>query len=193
MANQETAMPMSRDEASEALQTVEGTTRRVTTLRSYEFGAPHFLLWGAIWIVGYGIAGWRPAWTGTTWLLLDVVGFGGSYWIGRRAVRRRCPGAHAYGARYAAAMATLAGLMLAILYVMRPRTDAQVAALPALLVATAYMLFGIFRGPRWAVAGAALALLTIGGFVLLPGHFMVWMAAAGGSTLMLSGLWLGRV
>ena len=34
---------------------------------------------------------------------------------------------------------------------------------------------------------------TVGSYVWLPGHMLLWMAGAGGGTLVLGGLWMRRL
>ncbi len=146
-------MPISSQEASAALASIDQTERRAAVLKGYESGAPHLFLWGLIWIVGYGL--------GARYAMIYVAGTG-----------------------------TFIALALAIIVVMQPRTGAQIAALPALLVAAAYGVTGIFRGARWAILGVALGVLTVGGFLLLKSEFMLWMAAVGGGAILLGGFWL---
>lgn len=185
-------MSMSREEASAALATVEQVDHRVGVLSGYRDSAGHFFLWGVIWIVGYGLTGVRPEYVDATWLLLDAAGFVGSYLIGRAVARRRGQSSAHYRARYAGGIATFLGLYFAILYVFPPREMDQVAALPALLIAAAYLVTGLFRGTRWVVAGMVLGTMTVAGFALLPANFMLWMAAVGGGTLLTTGFWLRR-
>jgi hypothetical protein len=61
-----------------------------------------------------------------------------------------------------------------------------------LLVATTYVLLGIWIGGRYAAIGIVIAILTMVGFLLLPAHFLLWMAGVGGGALILTGLWLHR-
>ncbi len=182
-------MPISSQEASAALASVDQTERRAAVLKGYESGAPHFFLWGVIWILGYGCGALKPEWDGAVWLVLDAIGFVGSFALGRHAGTRRGDGAR-QARIYVAGVAALIASAGAIIVVMRPHTGAQIAALPALLIATAYGVTGIFRGARWAIAGIVLGSLTVFGFLLLKTDFMLWMAAAGGGTLLLTGFWL---
>ena len=182
-------MPISNQEASAALASVDQTARRAAVLNGYESGAPHLFLWGLIWIVGYGLGAFKPEWDGAAWLLLDFLGFVGSYALGRRAATRRTNGA-CYAMVYVAGTGALIALAAAIIVVMQPHTSNQVAALPALLIATAYGVTGIFRGARWAIVGIVLGALTVGGFLLLEADYMLWMSAVGGGALLLGGFWL---
>ena len=59
-----------------------------------------------------------------------------------------------------------------------------------MLMAAIYMVMGLWLGWRYSAIGGALAVLTLGGFFLLPVHFLLWMAFVGGGALILTGLWL---
>ena len=52
---------------------------------------------------------------------------------------------------------------------------------------------GIWRGLRFRYAGIAVGALTLGGWFWLPEYFLLWMAAVGGGSLILVGLWLRKV
>ena len=54
-------MVLSPREAAEALQAIESTESRSTTLRHYRSAAPHLMLWGLLWAVGYGLTEVMPA------------------------------------------------------------------------------------------------------------------------------------
>ena len=185
-------MPISSQEAAEALNDIAHVQRRASIFRGYEKGAPHFILWGLIWMVGYGVSDFYPALTGRVWLLLDVVGITGSYLLGRAAVAAIPIARDGYGVRFAALGATMLAFILTTYYIMRPHEVAQFGAFPALLMAALYTVMGIWRGSRWAASGIVLGICTIGGFALFKDHYMLWMAAAGGSTLLLTGFWLRR-
>ena len=62
-----------------------------------------------------------------------------------------------------------------------------------MVVATIYAVFGIWKGLRFLFAGIAVAALTLIGFFFLPQYFLLWMAAVGGGSLMLVGVWLRKV
>jgi len=183
-------MPISSQEAAQALDEIAQTQRRASILRGYEKGAPHFFLWGLIWIVGYAVSDLSPELSGLVWLLLDAVGITGSYLLGRATVAGIPTARQGYGPRFAALGATLFAFMVATYFVMRPHEVAQFGAFPALLVATIYTVVGIWRGSRWAASGIALGICTIAGIAVFKEHYMLWMAVAGGSTLLISGFWL---
>ena len=185
-------MTISTREATDALNDIELAERRASRLRGYERGAPHFILWGLIWMVGYGLSDLDPPKAGLAWLVLDAIGMTGSFLISRAALAGASMARKGYGRRYAALGATGFAFIWAAYFVMQPHEMAQFGAFPALVMAGIYTAVGIWRGPRWAAAGVVLGLCTVAGFAIFKDHFMLWMAAAGGSTLLLTGLWLRR-
>jgi hypothetical protein len=195
---------MSVEQATAALQEVARTQNRASILRGYEHGAPHFLLWGFIWLVGYAGTDLFPAYAGTLWLVLDLLGVGGGFLIVRAAAAATAATSAAayasvYGAtkrqvgwRYGAVGVSFLAFMIATYYVMGAHTSAQFGAFPALLMGLLYTLAGIWRGVRWAVVGITVFSLTVVGYVLLGTHFLLWMSVCGGGTLLLTGLWMRR-
>jgi hypothetical protein len=185
-------MPISTEEAAEALKNIALVQRRASILRGYERGAPQVILWGLIWVVGYGLSDVVPSIAGLAWIVLNVVGVAGSFVLGRAAVVRVPMAGEGYGRRFAALSAAMLAFILATYYVMKPREAVQFGAFPALLVAAIYTVLGIWRGARWAASGVVLGVCTVAGFALFKEHFMLWMAAVGGSTLLVTGFWLRR-
>lgn len=179
-------MPVSQQEAAEALLMVESTESRSATLRGYRDAASQFFLWGVLWVVGYGLTQAMPARGAAIWAVVVVVGIA----AGAVTLPRRSGGSVAW--RYAGVMSALTMFCVATVAVMRPHDGRQLAAFIPLVVATGYVICGIWLGGRLVVAGIALALLTLAGFFLLPAYFFAWMAIVGGGALLLAGFWLTR-
>ena len=186
-------MEISSDQAMDALEQVQDAQRRINTLRGYGYSAPHFLLWGCIWIVGFVSSYLWPALEGRLWLGLDLAGFTGSALIATRArsFGQRASSRNAW--RILLLMVTCVAFLMASYQVFQPREAAQFAVFPALVAAGIYIGMGLWRGMRWVVAGLALATLALVGFFLLRPYMMLWMAAAGGGTLLVTGFWLRRM
>ena len=182
---------VSAQQAAAALLDVQRTQHRLAILRGYEDGAPHFLLWGCIWIVGFASSYTFPGYAWPIWLTLDMVGILGGLLIVRAAPIVGMQAGRSWP--YLAAAATIVAFVAATYYVMAPHTETQYGAFPALVMALFYVLAGIWRGPRWIVVGSAVGLLTLLGYGLLRQYFMLWMAAVGGATLLLTGIWFRRV
>jgi hypothetical protein len=180
------AVPLSPEAAARALHEVETTQNRSSTLRRYQDGAPHLLLWAALWTVGYGLTFFAPAHVTAIWAV--VVGVGLAAGI---ALLFRTKGA-ARAWRYLAAFGVLAVFSIAAVVVLHPTHDRQVGAFVPLVVAMAYALAGLWWGSRFIIAGIVLAALTLLGYFMMREYFPLWMALVGGGTLLLSGLWLRR-
>jgi hypothetical protein len=179
-------MPLSPQEAAQALQSIERTESRSATLRGYRGAAPHLILWGLLWAVGYGLTGAMPARGGVIWAVIVVVGIA----AGLLAMFRK--GSRPAAWRFAAVTATLVVFCAATFAIMAPIDGRQVAAFIPLVIAATYVTGGIWFGARYVVAGVVVAVLTLGGFFLLREHFMLWMAVVGGGALLTAGWWLTR-
>jgi len=175
-------MVLSPQDAADALRDVETTQTRSATLHGYERSAPHLDLWGVLWVVGYGLNDVFPAHGQAIWAAIVPGLFGG--FISLRAAGQRVRW------RFGAVFLTLFAFFVAAFFIMSPVTGRQIAAFIPLVVAVAYVLIGIFRGPRYIATGLVVAALTLLGFALLKEHFFLWMAGVGGAAMILAGIWL---
>jgi hypothetical protein len=143
-------------------------------------------------VVGF-VASYRwPGLEGRIWLGLDLAGFAGSAVIGRRT---RAMGARSSSRntwRVLVLLLTCVAFMVVTYQIFQPQEPAQFAVFPALLAAGIYIGLGLWRGLRWVVAGLVLATLALLGYFLLRQYMLLWMAAAGGGTLLITGFWLRR-
>jgi hypothetical protein len=175
---------LSPEDAAAALRDIDAAQARSKTLRGYQHAAPHFLIWGVIWFVGYGVT--------------DLFGHGNAIWaalipIGVVAGIFAKRGEDRTGGwRYAATALAIVAFVFATLTVMWPVSGRQISAFIPLVVALLYVLGGIWAGLRYVVAGAAVGALTLAGFFLLREHFLLWMAFVGGGALILAGLWFRK-
>jgi hypothetical protein len=183
-------MPLSPNEAADALNDITRTERKSAMAYGYHAAAPHFFLWGAIWIAEYGGVYFNPR-LGPLFPVLSVVGLVGSFIIGWRMKGARRSN---YGWRYGATALALFLFISALFAIFPPKSGAQIGAFFPLLVALAYVLSGIWTGAlRMAVLGLAVGILTCVGYFYFHPTFMLWMALVGGGALVLGGLWLRRV
>jgi len=176
-------MVLSPQDAADALRDIETTQTRSATLHGYERSAAHLLLWGTLWVVGYGLNDVFPAHGQAIWAAIVPVGLFGGF-ISLRAAGK---GAHW---RFGALFLSLFAFFAATFFIMSPVTGRQIAAFIPIVVAVAYVLIGIFRGPRYIATGLVVAALTLLGFALLKEHFFLWMAGVGGAAMILAGIWL---
>jgi hypothetical protein len=178
-------MSLTPNEAADALRDIEKTGRRSGEAVGYRYAAPHFILWGLVWVAGYGGTDFFPRDAGMIWLGAIVLGA-----IASALVRRTGAGA-GKSAWQTVGLVIIVALFIAATYlVMWPVGPKQQAAFPPLLAGAAYSGMGLFAGVRWIVAGAAIAALTVAGFFLIREHYALFMAAVGGGGLVLAGLWM---
>lgn len=192
----EETMDISQSQAADSLTAIDATARRSHLAHVYANSSPFFIMWGVIWMIGFGVNDLWPRGSGWVWMLLTIAGFLGSIVIGR--MRARAGNPHPGMTRYAGwrflGMFVAIGLFITATYTLfRPVHPAQQAAFVPLIVALMYVLVGLWRGPRFVVTGIVVAGLTLFGYFYLPAHFMLWMAAVGGGALVLAGLWLRQV
>jgi hypothetical protein len=179
-------MPLSRGEAEQALQEISGTERASATTYGYRTASPHLLLWGVIWMVGYGLTYVRPEWS-IVWPILTVAGIAMSTWLGWIDRHSAAP----VDRRYRATLLVAFLFTVAMFAVLSPSSPAQISAFIPMLVSLFYCLAGIWmRGVRLLMTGIVVAALTLIGYFWLPNIFPLWMAVVGGGALLLGGVWL---
>ncbi|MGH9412981.1 MAG: hypothetical protein ACRD0Y_04495 [Terriglobales bacterium] len=184
--------PVSRAEAAGALQEISTAQQRSKRLYGYQKASPHLIMWGIIWVIGYGTSPWPNF--GWIWIVLVIAGLAGSFRIAMQQRRQASAHAQATGreaGRYIAGVIAVTAFLIALFAITQPHTDLQAEAVMPLLVAIAYVLHGIFAsGTRMWATGLAIGVLTVAGFLWTPQYFLLWMAAAGGGGMILGGLWL---
>jgi hypothetical protein len=147
-------------------------------------------VWGVVWAIGYGLTDLRPAYAQTICAIVTPIGIVGGFVILRAA---RTGEDRIEFWRYGAVAAILRAFFFATFYVMAPVDGRQVGAFIPPFVAAVYAPASVWLGWRYAIAGIAIAILTLAGFALLGQHFPLWMAAVGSGALILAGLWLRRI
>ncbi len=189
-------MSLSPDKAAETLRDITAVEAHSRRLYGYRQASPHLVLWGILWVLGYGVTAIRPALGHIIWTAIWLVGLSGDFAISSS----RAPSATTAERgrslihwRFPALTLTIFAFIFATCAVMAPINGRQVAAFIPLVVATGYTILGLWLGLRFVAVGVALAILTLGGFFLLPAYFGLWMAIGGGGALILAGLWLRRV
>jgi hypothetical protein len=185
-------MSISPGQAAAALEEIERTERRTRTARGYAAASPYLLLWGLVWMVGYGACAVLPReqW-GLAWLPLIVVGALGSAWFGSRGRGGSQPDSLARAGLASLSIGIFVG---SVYYVFKPADAAPYLIFPTLIAGLVYSLAGILaRMPRFVWIAAGMFVLTMTGYVAAPQWIAAWVAVAGGGGLVLGGLWLRKV
>lgn len=180
-------MTLSTEQASQVLREVDAVSHRSGQLYRYQRFAPMLLLWGVIWLIGFGMTNFFPAHASWLWIALDVIGIAGCMFLGGKGKQEASSSS---GWRWLASIAAILVFYVVILNIFQPVSGQQSAVVIALLVALFYVLSGVWIGARLTITGIAMAALTLVGYCLFPAYFFLWMAVVGGGALMLAGLWL---
>ena len=176
-------------QAAALLRDAESVSNHSAQHYRYRLAADSLLLWGILWVLGYGGDYYMPAYSGERWTLIDGVGFLLSaliWWRRPVEIRGRYP-------RLLAMAAMLIGFVIATFAMMPATQGEQIGGFIALLIGVAYMLAGLWLGRRLTVVGAWTATVSLIGYFCLHPYFGLWMAAAGGGGLIAASLWLRRI
>jgi hypothetical protein len=185
-------MSVSPDQAAAALHDIDCTERRTQVAKGYSIASPYLILWGFVWIAGYGASAVvAPEHWGLIWLPLAVIGGIGSGWVGSRATGTAHQGAFSQSLLLAAATFLF---IASVYYVFRPASPLPYLVFPSLIAGLVYTLAGaLTRMTRFVWIGAGIFLVTMTGFIAAPDYMAIWVAIAGGGGLLLGGLWLRKV
>lgn len=188
-------MSLSSQEAQASLAEAEGARRRSAELYGYRKASSHLIMWGTIWVFGYGGTGFAPDRSNLIWGVLVPLGILGSVILGRCTKRFAGSDAKSSYAWRAGILGLLICLFVGATYtVMWPVPGAAFAAYPALITGFAYSVVGLWVGLRYLVTGALVIALTMFGFFEIPGiDYLYWMAVVGGGSMILAGFWFRRV
>lgn len=180
-------MSLSRDEAAERLKEVETTSAASARLFGYSAAAPYFVLWGLVWAGGYAFGALQPELRNVGWMVGIGVGTLGSALLGYRWSSR---GSAALG--QSVALSVVIAVFFVLVGTMVQLKARQVDAFVPLVFSAAYVIAGIWAGARYVVCGLVVAAATVAGYYFAGDAFGLWMAAVGGGTLLLTGLWMTR-
>jgi hypothetical protein len=179
-------MPLSPEDAAQALKDVERTQHLTIELRGYEHAAPHFMIWGLVWAFGYALTDAFPDNRNLIWGIGVVIGTVSSILLGRRGNSANAR----FDWRWIAVAATIAAFFTASSAIMAPLHPRQIDAFIPLVFAVVYIVTGLWLGLRFTLCGVVLGAMTVLGFFVSGDFFGLWMAVVGGGVLLLTGFWL---
>jgi hypothetical protein len=182
-------MEIDAKDAREALNVVDDARYSLAVLKGYRHSAPFLILWGVVWIAGFGLSDLLPSRTGLIWLVADAVGFAGSIWLGVKSPRRQ----GRFDWRPFAVAAVVAAFFFAATNLLHVDDMERFSGFTVLVFALIYTILGIYLGLRILIVGLVMGVVAVGGYYLVDRHYLMWLAAAGGGSLILGGLWLRRI
>ncbi len=152
-----------------------------------------FLLWGVVWVAGYLATAFVPPPTGyILWVPFVVLGMVGSTWLGMRMPKDQSV-APTLGTRLAWMNLALVGAFICAPLFLGDNFSyvKDIAYIPA-AVGVIYAVNGIFVGREMILIGAWLVVAAGASLAMGPTVQLVWMAIAGGGSMILTGLLLRR-
>ena len=184
-------MSLTSKEAAESLAQAEQARRRSAELYHYSRAAPHFMLWGAIQVVGYCGTYLYPQYSSWLWAVLILAGG-----VGGAIIGQRCPDKEARPQ----AWRRFGVMMIAVMFVfgtyaiMQPVHGPQLAVYPVLLMGAVYCAIGLWVGLRYIVTGVvAFTAALVGYFTIHDSTILLLMAGVGGGSMILAGFWFRKV
>jgi hypothetical protein len=195
-----TPMNLSPQDASEALAAYEAADRRARQMTGYREASPFFILWGCIWVVANLVTDFAATHGGQVWLAGVAVGAVGTALLIAGQVRRRAfsrdstPSQRLLLRRRMVLLGLTMGAYFPVMFaVLQPLSGRQQNAFISLFWAFAYMAAGAWLGMRVFVAGVVTAAAILVGYLFIHEQFALWMAVAGGGSLLSAGFWLRKI
>jgi hypothetical protein len=188
-------MNVTREEAAKALEEVSRASDRIVTLKGYNHGAPHFIIWGLVWLVANTFTQFWPAQANWAWGPGIVLGMIASTVTGIIQSRMIRPGApSSFDAKIGRRIGMTSGVSLVfiacLIFIARPETSRESNAMISIFFPFLYMGAGIWAGWRLFAIGLVTAAGIMAGFVWIEDYYALWMGLFGGGSLIAGGLWL---
>ncbi len=186
-------MSLSSKEAAASLSEAEIAGRRSAQLYGYRKASPHLVMWGIIWVLGYGGTDLLHDYTNLIWTMLVAGGLLAGTYLNWRASKCTTEAERTPRAWRMLALGLIAVFFVFATYaIMWPVHGRQLAAYPALITGSVYAAVGLWAGMRYVLAGILVVALTLFGFYYVE-HILLWMAFVGGGSMILAGLWFRTV
>jgi len=183
-------MSLSRDEASRTLRDIDSAARRSARAYGYRHASPYLIVWGVVWLIGYGAPWVVPGWHRSAWLPMVIAATGLSFAIGYWTRPRESRNGHKFWLTFVAVYAFVWAQFATMPQIRGP----QGIVYAPVLVAFLYTMIGIWTGAiRMAVLGIFVGAAALTGFFYFPKILEPWIAIVGGGGLILGGNWLRTV
>jgi FtsH-binding integral membrane protein len=182
-------MSIDPNEAAASLSDIAAIERRTRETLVYARSSASLILWGVLVAAGYIIVFFAPELRYRPWIVVSIIGFGGSFIIHRRRSTRDSR----LGELLLVTELVLLAYGLVFQLLFWPVAPRQAAAFWPILVMLGFVIAGIWLGRFFIYCGIAVTALTLAGYFWVGDPwFSLWMAAVNGGGLIAGGLWLRR-
>ncbi len=181
-------MNVSPQEAERSLGEIESITHRLRQCLAGSGAGVILVMWGVIWLIGYGCSQFYPQQSGLVWAPLCLGGGLASWIIGARSSPVRAPGAWRIGIFWLALFA----YALLWLILLAPASQKHLGAYIGTVPMFAYVVGGLWFGRFFTWLGLAVTGLIVLGVFAWPGWSDLWTGLAGGGSLVLAGFYIRR-
>jgi len=176
---------VTREDAGKTLQDIDSTMERTMRGLGYRAASPHLVIWGIVWMLGYGLSALMPT-LEMHWPSLVLAGA-----IASGVAGARTGGVSGGGWKFAASACLAAGFFFALFAILPPLDHRQIGVIFPLIVSALYGGAGIWAcQARLGLTGLVVGVTALVAYFLLPAWFDAIMAGVGGGALVLGGLWM---
>jgi len=185
-------MTIDSREAAASLHDIATVEDRTRAAIMYAGSSTIFIVWGILVACGYGLTEFYPRSARMIWLGVSILGCAVTALIVARRMRA-CPG-EARDWRIIWAMVALVAFGAAWSYALGPLVPRQMMyAFQPSLVMLGMVLAGLWLGRFFVVLGLVGIALIVVGYLLPEPWLRLWMAVVESGTLIIGGVWLGRM
>lgn len=189
-------MNVSREEAAQALDDIGKAGERIIQLKGYHSGAPHFIVWGLVWLFANSISQFWPEQQKLAWPIGVALGFVASTTLGFFQSRQYPRGTQAskkerwMSSRFGATGGVVFAFIFCTTAIARPESSRELNAMISILFPFMYMACGVWVGWRLFAIGLVTAVGIVAGYFLIDEYYWLWMGVFGGGSLIAGGIWL---
>jgi hypothetical protein len=201
--NKESNSPVTRQEALSALDEIERVSHHVRRTLATGVMSSMLILWGVIWIAGFSAEQFAPH-AYRVWLALDAIGIAVSLFLGvwsrKPAVEGPSPGRigacwlilFAYAALWSFLLVPSGALSGPGWAGYAPVLEQKMALLWVTVCMFAYVVMGLWLDRFLLWLGLLVTVASLAGFFFVQPYFYLWVAVAGGGSLVVSGLFIRK-
>lgn len=189
-------MNVSREEAAQALSDISRASDRIQQVQGYKHGAPHFIIWGLVWLSVNSVTQFVEGSDKYAWPIALGIGFLASMATGILQSRQREKGTEAgelqrrIGSRIGMTAGVVMAFIVCLSLITTPESNREINAMISIFFPFMYMAAGIWAGWRLFAIGLVTAAAIMVGFFMAGDYFAIWMGVFGGGSLIAGGLWL---